>query len=41
MLGGCNCMFYEVKSLNEECGIFGVWGYLDVVSVVYFGFYSF
>lgn len=30
-MGGCDFMFYEVKSLNEECGIFGIWGYFDVV----------
>ena len=22
-------MTYEVKSLNEECGIFGIWGHPD------------
>ncbi|WP_270492434.1 amidophosphoribosyltransferase [Enterococcus thailandicus] len=33
-------MSYEVKSLNEECGIFGVWGYQDAASVTYFGLHS-
>ncbi len=33
-------MSYEVKSLNEECGIFGVWGYRDAASVAYFGLHS-
>ncbi|MFV0558539.1 MAG: amidophosphoribosyltransferase [Enterococcus sp.] len=33
-------MSYEVKSLNEECGIFGVWGHPDAASVTYFGLHS-
>ena len=33
-------MSYEVKSLNEECGIFGVWGHQDAASVTYFGLHS-
>lgn len=33
-------MSYEVKSLNEECGIFGVWGHPDAASVAYFGLHS-
>lgn len=33
-------MSYEVKSLNEECGIFGVWGHADAASVTYFGLHS-
>lgn len=34
-------MIYEVKFFNEECGVFGIWGYLDAVKLIYFGFYSF
>lgn len=30
-------MPYEIKSLNEECGVFGVWGHQDASSVTYFG----
>ena len=30
-------MPYEVKSLNEECGIFGVWGHPDAARITYFG----
>lgn len=33
-------MFNEVKSLNEECGVFGVWGHLDAARVTYFGLHS-
>ncbi|MGX7196591.1 amidophosphoribosyltransferase [Enterococcus olivae] len=33
-------MSYEVRSLNEECGVFGVWGHPDAARVVYFGLHS-
>ena len=33
-------MPYEVKSLNEECGVFGVWGHSDAASITYFGLHS-
>jgi amidophosphoribosyltransferase len=33
-------MSYEVKSLNEECGLFGVWGHPDAARVTYFGLHS-
>ncbi|MEI5992765.1 amidophosphoribosyltransferase [Candidatus Enterococcus mansonii] len=33
-------MSYEVKSLNEECGVFGIWGHKDAVRVTYFGLHS-
>ncbi|MHC5216067.1 amidophosphoribosyltransferase [Enterococcus sp. LJL128] len=33
-------MSYEVKSLNEECGVFGVWGHPDASRVTYFGLHS-
>lgn len=33
-------MSYEVKSLNEECGVFGVWGHQEASSVTYFGLHS-
>lgn len=31
-------MFNEVKSLNEECGVFGVWGHPDAARVTYFDY---
>ncbi|WP_430609274.1 amidophosphoribosyltransferase [Enterococcus sp. DIV0876] len=33
-------MSYEVRSLNEECGVFGVWGHPDAARVTYFGLHS-
>ena len=33
-------MFTEVKSLNEECGVFGVWGIPDAARLCYFGLHS-
>ncbi|SKA06558.1 amidophosphoribosyltransferase [Pilibacter termitis] len=33
-------MTYEVKSLNEECGLFGIWGHPDAAKVTYFGLHS-
>ncbi len=33
-------MTYEVKSLNEECGIFGIWGHPQASQVTYFGLHS-
>jgi len=31
---------YEIRSLNEECGVFGVWGHPDAARVTYFGLHS-
>lgn len=33
-------MSYEVRSLNEECGVFGIWGHPDAARVTYFGLHS-
>ncbi|MGY3766583.1 amidophosphoribosyltransferase [Vagococcus vulneris] len=33
-------MSYEVKGLNEECGIFGIWGHQDAAKVTYFGLHA-
>ena len=33
-------MTYEVKSLNEECGAFGIWGHPDAAKLTYFGLHS-
>ncbi len=33
-------MIYEVKSLNEECGVFGIWGHPQAAQVTYFGLHS-
>lgn len=33
-------MSYEVKSLNEECGVFGIWGHQEASKVTYFGLHA-
>lgn len=33
-------MVYEVKSLNEECGVFGIWGHPQAAQITYFGLHS-
>ena len=33
-------MTYEVKSLKEECGVFGIWGHPDAAKLTYFGLHS-
>ena len=33
-------MTYKVKSLNEECGVFGIWGHPDAAKLTYFGLHS-
>ena len=33
-------MTYELKSLNEECGVFGIWGHPQAAQVTYFGLHS-
>lgn len=33
-------MTYEIKSLNEECGVFGIWGHPQAAQVTYFGLHS-
>ena len=31
---------FEKKSLNEECGLFGVWGHPDAAQLTYFGLHA-
>ncbi len=33
-------MFAELKGLNEECGVFGVWGHVDAAQITYYGLHS-
>ncbi|MDR2833031.1 MAG: amidophosphoribosyltransferase [Streptococcaceae bacterium] len=33
-------MLKEIKGLNEECGIFGVWGHKDAAQLTYYGLHS-
>jgi amidophosphoribosyltransferase len=33
-------MLAEIRGLNEECGIFGVWGHPDASQITYYGLHS-
>ncbi len=33
-------MFADIKGLNEECGIFGIWGHTDAAQITYYGLHS-
>lgn len=33
-------MLTEIKGLNEECGVFGVWGHPDAAQITYYGLHS-
>ncbi|MBP2240889.1 amidophosphoribosyltransferase [Cytobacillus eiseniae] len=33
-------MLAEIKGLNEECGIFGVWGHSEASQITYYGLHS-
>lgn len=33
-------MFAEIRGLNEECGVFGIWGHPSASSLTYFGLHS-
>ncbi|MCR6109643.1 amidophosphoribosyltransferase [Bacillus sp. A301a_S52] len=33
-------MLPEIKGLNEECGVFGVWGHEDASHITYYGLHS-
>ncbi|MGP3561942.1 amidophosphoribosyltransferase [Geobacillus sp. BK01] len=33
-------MLAEIKGLNEECGIFGIWGHEDAAKLTYYGLHS-
>ena len=33
-------MLAEIKGLNEECGIFGIWGHRDAAQISYYGLHS-
>ncbi|MFX3683392.1 amidophosphoribosyltransferase, partial [Streptococcus suis] len=33
-------MTYDVNSLNEECGVFGIWGHPQAAQVTYVGLHS-
>ncbi|MGM9924858.1 MAG: amidophosphoribosyltransferase [Bacillus sp. (in: firmicutes)] len=33
-------MLAEIKGLNEECGVIGVWGHADAAQITYYGLHS-
>ncbi|MBP3952580.1 amidophosphoribosyltransferase [Bacillus suaedae] len=33
-------MFAEIKGLNEECGVFAIWGHKDAAQLTYYGLHS-
>lgn len=33
-------MFAEIKGLNEECGVFAIWGHKDAAQIAYYGLHS-
>lgn len=33
-------MFAEMRGLNEECGVFGIWGHHDAAQITYYGLHS-
>ncbi|WP_071396358.1 amidophosphoribosyltransferase [Bacillus tuaregi] len=33
-------MLAELKGLNEECGVFGIWGHNDAAQITYYGLHS-
>jgi amidophosphoribosyltransferase len=33
-------MLAEIKGLNEECGIFGIWGHTEAAQITYYGLHS-
>ncbi len=35
-----NPMLAELKGLNEECGVFGIWGHPEAAQITYYGLHS-
>ena len=33
-------MLAEIKGLNEECGVFGIWGHSEAAQIAYYGLHS-
>jgi amidophosphoribosyltransferase len=33
-------MLADIKGLNEECGVFGIWGHQDAAQLTYYGLHS-
>ena len=39
-LEGSYSMLAELKGLNEECGVFGIWGHPDAAQITYYGLHA-
>ena len=33
-------MLAELRGLNEECGVFGIWGHEDAAQISYYGLHA-
>ena len=33
-------MLAELRGLNEECGVFGIWGHQDAAHISYYGLHA-
>ncbi len=33
-------MLAELRSLHEECGVFGIWGHEEAAQITYYGLHS-
>ena len=33
-------MLAEIKGINEECGVFGIWNHKDAAQITYYGLHS-
>lgn len=40
MEGSYTSMLAEIKGLNEECGVFGIWGHPEAAQITYYGLHS-
>ena len=34
-------MLTEIRGLNEECGVFGIWGHHDAAQITYYGLHAY
>ena len=39
-MGGGNPVMYELRGLNEECGLFGIWGHPEASELTYMALHS-
>src|SRR5699024_11860708 len=39
-MGGSHSVLAEMKGINEECGVFGIWGHEKSAELTYYGLHS-